>query len=110
MIKDNVNPGTKRAAPKTKRVLFGILGAVAPITLTIAFSAPAFAASVPANFPGNNGTSCNAWHGAPGGFGPDSPFYTVSGPQGGLGGYTFGQAQGVITGQNNSNYAAYCNK
>lgn len=71
--------------------------------------AVASARSVPANFPGDNGTSCNAWHGAPGGFGPDSPYYTVSGPQGGYGGYTFGQAQGVNTGQNNSGFAASCN-
>ena len=70
---------------------------------------PAFASSVPGNFPGNNGISCNAWHGAPGGFGPTSPYYTVSGPQGGLGGYTFGQAQPGSTGGNNSGYSAYCN-
>ncbi|HET9082516.1 MAG TPA: hypothetical protein VFO01_18620 [Trebonia sp.] len=69
----------------------------------------ASASTIPSNFPGDNGTSCNAWHGAPGGFGPDSPYYTVSGPQGGLGGYIFGQAQGVITGQNNSNFSANCN-
>ena len=39
----------------------------------------------------------------------DSPYYTVSGPQGGVGGYTFGQRQGVITGQGNAGYSAYCN-
>lgn len=75
----------------------------------LAVPAIASASTIPSNFPGNNGTSCNAWHGAPGGFGPDSPYYTVSGPQGGLGGSTFGQDQGVITGQNNSGYSAYCN-
>ncbi len=78
--------------------------------LTAGFAVPALALQIPSNFPGNNGISCNAWHGAPGGFGPASPYYTVSGPQGGIGGQTFGQAQGVITGQNNSGYAAYCNQ
>lgn len=73
------------------------------------FAVPAFASSINSNFPGNNGTSCNAWHGAPGGFGPSSPYYTVAGPQGGMGGQTFGQAQGVVTGQNNSGYSASCN-
>jgi len=109
MVNDTLNIGVKRAKLTTKRVALGILGAAASIVITIGLSTPAFATSTPTNFPGNNGTSCNAWHGAPGGFGPDSPYYTVSGPQGGIGGYTFGQAQGRITGQNNSGYAAWCN-
>jgi hypothetical protein len=75
----------------------------------LALPAMASASTIPSNFPGDNGISCNAWHGAPGGFGPGSPYYTVPGPQGGIGGYTFGQAQGVITGQVNSGFAAYCN-
>ena len=107
---NKLNTGVGRAKVQYKRVVLGFLGAAAAMVITIGFSAPAFATSIPANFPGNNGTSCNAWHGAPGGFGPDSPYYTVSGPQGGIGGYTFGQAQGVITGQNNSGYAAGCNQ
>jgi hypothetical protein len=55
------------------------------------------------------GISCDAWHGAPGGFGPDSPNYTVAAPQGGYGGLAMGQAQGVNTGQNNSGFSASCN-
>ena len=80
----------------------------------------AFASTVPTNFPGNTGTSCNAWHGAPGGFGPNSPYYTFVNsnanpapnvyPSDDATGYDFGQEQGVITGQNNSGYAAYCNQ
>lgn len=100
---------TGKVEVKIKRVLVGAIAAVAAAALTLGLSAPAFASTIPAHFPGDNGISCNAWHGAPGGFGPDSPYYTVSGPQGGLGGYNFGQAQGVNTGQNNSNYAANCN-
>ena len=65
---------------------------------------PAFASTVPTNFPGNTGTSCNAWHGAPGGFGPDSPYYFVRTDT------DFGQEQGVITGQNNAGYSVYCNQ
>ena len=85
--------------------------AVAVIALgsSVALATPAFASTIPSNFPGDNGISCNAWHGAPGGFGPDSPYYTVAGPQGGVGGQIFGQKQGVITGQNNSGYSASCN-
>ena len=92
-----------------KRTIAAVVLASAVAVPVVALSAAAGASVVPANFPGNNGISCNAWHGAPGGFGPDSPFYTVAGPQGGLGGYAFGQAQGVTTGQNNSNYSAGCN-
>lgn len=110
MIKGKASTRVERARLKTKSIVLGILGAVLAIMVTIGLSAPAFAASIPSNFPGNNGTSCNAWHGAPGGFGPNSPYFTVSGPQGGYGGYTFGQAQGIVTGQNNSAYSAYCNQ
>lgn len=95
---------------KIKRIMVAMAMASVVVVPAIALGAStAGATSVPANFPGNNGISCNAWHGAPGGFGPDSPFYTVAGPQGGLGGYTFGQAQPGSTGGNNSGYAAYCN-
>ena len=85
--------------------------AVAVIALgaSVALATPAFASTVPSNFPGNNGISCNAWHGAPGGFGPDSPYYTVAGPQDGYGGLAMGQAQGVNTGQGNSGFSASCN-
>lgn len=76
---------------------------------SLAVPGVASASTIPSNFPGDNGTSCNAWHGAPGGFGPASPYYVVSGPQGGIGGYDFGQKQGVVTGMNNSGYSAYCN-
>lgn len=72
-------------------------------------AASASASTIPPNFPGDTGTSCDASHGAPGGFGPDSPYYIVAGPQGGYGGYTFGTAQGVNTGENNSTFAASCN-
>ncbi len=90
-----------------KRVRITIVGLFALGLLAI--PAAASASTIPSNFPGNTGTSCNAWHGAPGGFGPDSPYETVSGAQGGIGGSTFGQDQGVITGQANSGYAASCN-
>lgn len=96
---------------KIKKLVTALVMASAVVAPWAAVGASSAGASVvPTNFPGNNDTSCNAWHGAPGGFGPSSPFYTVSGPQGGIGGYTFGQAQGVITGQNNSGYSAYCNQ
>lgn len=91
-----------RKSAKAAAVAFGVTAA---LSLTV----PAFASTIPANFPGDKGTSCNAWHGAPGGFGPDSPYYTVAGPQGGIGGQTFGQKQGVNTGENNSGYSASCN-
>lgn len=90
---------------KSVRVAAVAFGASAAVGL----AAPAFATTTPANFPGDNGTSCNAWHGAPGGFGPESPYYTVAGPQGGVGGLEFGQRQGVNTGENNSAYSAACN-
>lgn len=85
--------------------------AVAVIALgaSVALATPAFASTIPPNFPGNNGISCDASHGAPGGLGPDSPYYTVAAPQGGYGGRAMGQAQGVITGQNNSGFSASCN-
>lgn len=96
---------------KLQKVIASLTMVSAMAVPAIAFGASSAGASViPTNFPGDNGTSCNAWHGAPGGFGPNSPFYTVSGPQGGLGGYVFGQDQGVITGQNNSGYSVYCNQ
>lgn len=91
-----------RKSVKVVAVTFGVSAA-------LSLAAPAFASTIPSNFPGDNGTSCNAWHGAPGGFGPDSPYYIVAAPQGGVGGQTFGQAQGVNTGQNNSGYSADCN-
>lgn len=75
----------------------------------LSLATPAFASTIPSNFPGDTGTSCNAWHGAPGGFGPDSPYFTVAAPQDGFGGQTFGERQGVITGENNSGYSAACN-
>jgi hypothetical protein len=81
--------------------------AIAGATSAIIFSSlagMAFASTVPANFPGDTGTSCNAWHGAPGGFGPDSPYYFVRTDT------DFGQEQGVITGQNNSEFSASCNQ
>ena len=56
------------------------------------------------HFPGNIGTSCNAWHGAPGGLGINSPYYWVHNDPG------FGQEQGVVTGQNNSGFSASCNE
>lgn len=85
--------------------------AVAGIFAVGALAVPtaASASEVPPNFPGDTGTSCNAWHGAPGGFGPDSPYYTVAAPQDGVGGYDFGQRQGVNTGERNANYAESCN-
>ncbi len=110
MTEGEVSKVGERAKPRTKWIILGISGAFAAIVMTVGLSATAFASVPPANFPGNNGTSCNAWHGAPDGFGPDSPYFIVSGPQGGIGGYPFGQAQGRITGQNNSGYAAYCNQ
>lgn len=92
-----------RKSMKVAAIAFGASAALSLAT-------PAFAITIPSNFPGDNGTSCNAWHGAPGGFGPDSPYnYTVAAPQGGVGGQTFGQLQGVNTGQNNSGYSAFCN-
>ena len=96
---------------KIKRIIVAMAMASAVVVPTIALGASsAGAAGYTTNFPGNTGTSCNAWHGAPGGFGPNSPYYTVSGAQpGGIGGYTFGQAQIGSTGDNNSGYAAYCN-
>lgn len=96
---------------KIKRIIVAMAMASAVVTPAIALGASSVGAStIPANFPGDNGTSCNAWHGAPGGFGPDSPYYTVSGAMpGGIGGYTFGQAQYGSTGGNNSGYSAYCN-
>lgn len=84
-----------------KKIAFGVAAAALALgTLAV----PVFASSVPSNFPGNNGISCNAWHGAPGGFGPNSPYYFVRTDT------DFGQEQGVITGQNNSGFSASCNK
>lgn len=49
--------------------------------------------------------TCDAGHGAPGGFGPGSANYYF-GPLGDPG---FGQEQGRVTGLANSDYAAACN-
>ncbi len=73
----------------------------------VGVAAPAVAAANPpgySNFPGNNGTSCDAWHGAPGGLGVNSPYYWVRSDAG------FGQEQGVVTGQGNAQYSATCNQ
>ena len=95
---------------KIKRIIVAMVMASAVAVPAIALGASgAGASTIPGNFPGDTGTSCNAWHGAPGGFGPSSPYYTVSGAQGGIGGYTFGQAQYGYTGDNNADYAAACN-
>lgn len=89
---------------KIKRIIVAMTMASTLVIPAIAFGAPSASASViPANFPGDNGTSCNAWHGAPGGFGPSSPYPSVTV------GRDFGQRQGVITGQNNSGYSVFCN-
>lgn len=88
-------------------IKFGIGGLV---TLgALALPAVASASTVPANFPGNNGTSCNAWHGAPGGFGPDSPYWALAqSPNVAVdqySGYQFGQDQGsTTTGLNNATF------
>lgn len=75
--------------------------ASAVVTPAIALGASSAGAStIPTNFPGDNPSSpaaCNAWHGAPGGLGVNSPYYWVRTDPG------FGQEQGVITGQNNAN-------
>ena len=47
--------------------------------------------------------NCNAWHGAPGGLGAQSPYYFVKDY------IPFGSYQGVQTGDNNSDFAAACN-
>lgn len=80
-----------------------IAGAAAAVIFSNLASV-AFASTIPSNFPGDNGISCNAWHGAPGGFGPNSPYYFVRTDT------DFGQEQGVITGQNNSGFSASCNQ
>jgi hypothetical protein len=92
-----------------RKFIYAAVAAAAVLGGVLLSTGAASAAGVPANFPGNNGTSCDAWHGAPGGFGPNSPYYTVAGPQGGVGGYTFGQRQGENTGDSNSSYSAACN-
>ena len=84
-----------------KKILIGTAAGALMLGATIV---PAFASTVPVNFPGNTGISCDAWHGAPGGFGPDSPYYFVRTDT------DFGQEQGVITGQNNSGFSASCNQ
>ncbi|SRR6266404_6985836 len=81
-----------------------IIGAAASVIMVAGAAIPAFATSIPSNFPGDNGTSCNAWHGAPGGLGINSPYYWVRNDPG------FGQEQGVITGQTNSGFSASCNQ
>ena len=87
-----------------KKIIVALAMASAVAVPSIALGASsAGASSIPTNFPGNTGTSCNAWHGAPGGFGPNSPYYFVRTDA------DFGQEQGVITGQNNSSYSATCN-
>lgn len=96
---------------KMKRILVAMtMAATVAVPAIVLGTSSAGASGYATNFPGNNGTSCNAWHGAPGGFGPDSSYYTVSGAMpGGIGGYTFGRAQYGSTGANNSGYSAYCN-
>ena len=95
-------------------------GAAAGAFMFGSLAIPAFASTVPSNFPGNNGI-CNAWHGAPGGLGVNGPYYWVQNevgdnnplPNGTIapsGGANFGQEQGVITGQNNSGLSATCNQ
>jgi hypothetical protein len=83
-----------------KRIIFTLTAVAA---LVGGAATVASASTVPANFPGNNGISCDAWHGAPGGLGINSPYYWVRSDPG------FGQEQGVITGQNNSGFSAACN-
>jgi hypothetical protein len=73
------------------------------VALTVASAGMFFAAG------SASAASCDSGHGAPGGFGPDSPYYTISAPHGGIGGQAFGARQGEGTGDNNSGYSAYCN-
>jgi hypothetical protein len=89
------------------------LAGVAAAFFLTSFAGVAFASSIPGNFPGDNGISCDAWHGAPGGFGPDSPYYTVAQSPNVTAlqftGLELGQAQGVGTGQGNAAFSALCN-
>lgn len=73
-----------------------IIAAVIAGTFT---TVPAFAATVPVNFP----STCDAGHGAPGGLGKFSPYYFVRDDPG------FGQEQGRVTGLGNSGFSASCN-
>ncbi len=98
-----------------------LIGAAAGAFMLGSLAIPVFASSIPANFPGDNGISCNSWHGAPGGLGVNSPYYWVQDeasdgnplPNGTVtpsGGANFGQEQGVVTGQINSGLSASCNQ
>lgn len=73
--------------------------------LALAFTGIGVTAATASAAPSCDGAS----HGAPGGFGPNSPYYTIPAGQDGIGGHYFGQAQGRITGENNSAAAAACN-
>ncbi|HUV58369.1 MAG TPA: hypothetical protein VMV96_06170 [Acidimicrobiales bacterium] len=87
---------------KIKRIIVAMAMASAVVVPAIALGASSASAA--------GSTSCDAGHGAPGGFGPNSPYFIVPGPWGGYGGYAMGQAQGVNTGQGNSSYSATCNQ
>lgn len=82
-----------------------LAGAAATAVMLSSFAGVAFASEIPENFPGDNGISCNAWHGAPGGFGPESPYSTLP-PY--FSDDVLGSARGGLTGENNSNYSEYC--
>lgn len=86
---------------KIRRLIVAAATAAAVALPAIALGASsAGAAGYTTNFPGNNTSSpaaCNAWHGAPGGLGVNSPYYWVRNDPG------FGQEQGVVTGQDNAN-------
>lgn len=87
-----------------------VIGAISTIIMAGGMALPAMAAGPGNGPPPATPNSCDAGHGAPGGYGPDSPYWVVPGPQGGVGGYRMGQAQGVVTGQWNSDYSASCNQ
>lgn len=91
--------------------LLGGMAGTAGIILTLGAGAGmASASQIPPNFP--YATSCNSAHGAPGGFGPGSPNGSVAGGTEGVPGAphnSFGQEQGVGTGQNNSGFSESCN-
>jgi hypothetical protein len=101
MLRYNIKTGVSKIKTKTAIVISAVTLGISGLGMAVAI--PALSHAAPSD--------CGSAHGAPGGFGPGSPWgFIVPAPQGGVGGHTFGQAQGVETGQYNSGLSVICNQ
>jgi hypothetical protein len=116
MLRYDIKTGVNKIKTKTAIIISVATLGLGGATFGLALPFAAHAANVvPANFP----STCDAGHGAPGGLGrayiqaegTDNDGSTLPhGTPPPSGGASFGQEQGVNTGQTNSGASAFCNQ